>query len=185
MRMKLFDKFLLALMLLLLLALSLFIGCVALSVMPLSAVTEYLDGLLGWWGVNAYILGGIALLLFVITIRLFVASYSSGKDSNYTRLVITDTGEIAISIPTIKQITAAYISTKPEVVASASDIFPVKDGLLVRLRICMKEGVALPDFSKSVQSELKAHLETVTGLVVKEIRVNIDNNRSNYSGKGR
>lgn len=185
MRMKLFDKFLLALMLLLLLGLSLFVGCVALSVMPFSAVLEYFDRVLGWWDLNAYIFGGAALLLFIITLRLFVASYSSNKDFNYTRLVITDTGEIAISIPTIKQITAAFISTKSEVVASASDIFPVKDGLLIRLRICMKEGIALPDFSKAVQSELKAHLETVTGLVVKEIRINIDNNRSNYSGKGR
>jgi len=183
--MNLFDKFLLALMLLLLLALSLFIGCVAASVVSLPLVTDYLSNLTGRWDVNGYILGGIALVLFLIAVRLLVASYSGDKSHGYTRLSVTENGEIAISVPTIKQITAAFIATKPDVVASASDILPVRDGLLVRLRICMKEGVTLPEVTQAVQKELKAHLETVTGLVIKEIRVMVDNNRSNYSGKGR
>lgn len=185
MKMNLFDKFLLALMLLLLLAISLFLGCVAVSVIAPNMVTSYLDALIENWSINAYFVAGIALALFIITIRLFVASYSSGKDANYMRLVVTENGEIAISIPTIKQITAAFIATKPEILASASVILPIRDGLIVRVHVCPKEGTMLPDATRSLQKELKAHLEMVTGLTIKEIGVLVDTNRANYSGKGR
>jgi hypothetical protein len=185
MRMNLFDKFLLALILLLMLAASLFIGCVAASVVPLSVVTNFLDGLTGRWEVNTFIFGGIALLLFIIVIRLFVASYGGDKSQSYTRLSVTENGEIAISIPTIRQITAAFVATKPDIAASSSVIYPAKEGISVRLRICVKEGAILPEVTKAVQKELKAHLETVTGLVILNIKVEVDNNRSSYSGKVR
>jgi uncharacterized alkaline shock family protein YloU len=182
--MSIFDKFLLALVFLLLLALSLFAGCVALSIIPLSLVCEYLISLAGMWHINGWILGGIALVLFVVVIRLFVASYG-GKGRIYTRLAVTENGEIEISIPTIRQISGAFIATKPEILASNTTILPAKDGLTVLLRICVKEGSLLPDTSTSIQKELKAHLETVTGLAVKRVQVRVDNNRSDYAGKGR
>jgi hypothetical protein len=185
MRMNIFDKFLLAVILLILLAVSLFIGCIAVGLVPFSLVPEYLGSLNGMWSVNAWILGGIALVLFIVVIRLIVASYSGGSGAAYTRLSVTENGEIAISIPTIKQITAAFIATKQEVVASSSDILPVKDGLVVRLKICVKEGTVLPEVTAGVQKELKAHLESVTGLVIRQVAVLVDNNRSNYAGKGR
>lgn len=185
MKMNLFDKFLLAIILFMLLAVSLFIGCVAAGVVPLMTISNYLASVAGPWHVNGYIFGGVALVLFIISIRLLVANYSGDKSQSYTKLSVTENGVIAISIPTIKQITAAFIATKPDVAASASVILPVKDALVVRLRICVKEGVMLPDVTAAVQKELKAHLETVTGLTVKEIAVLVDNNRSNYSGKGR
>jgi hypothetical protein len=184
MKMNLFDKFLLALVLLLLLALSLFAGCIALPIVPLGIVTGYLDSLTGMWYVNRWILGGIAFVLFAIVIRLIAASYGR-RGMAYTRLAVTENGEIAISIPTIKQISGAFIANKPEILASNSSIFPAKDGLTVQLRICVKEGSLLPDTSTAIQKELKAHLETVTGLNVKQVQVHVDNNRSNYAGKGR
>lgn len=184
MRMNLFDKFLLALALLLLLVLALFIGCVAASLISLRFIGDYIITLDGMWNVNAWILGGVALVLFVVVLRLLAASYG-GRGLSYTRLAVTENGEIAISIPTIKQITAAFIANKPEIAASSSDILPAKDGLFVRVRICVKEGAVLPEVTGAVQKELKAHLETVTGLAVKQVAVMVDNNRSNYSGKGR
>lgn len=185
MRMNIFDKFLLALLLIVLLATSLFIGAVATGLIPLATVSNYITGMLGMWHINVWILGGAALLLFIIVIRLVVASYSAGSGQLYTRLSVTENGEIAISIPTIKQITSAFVATKPDVLASASVILPVKDSLIVQLRICVKEGTVLPDVTSSVQKELKAHLETVTGLSIRQVSVLVDNNRSSYSGKGR
>lgn len=185
MRMNLFDKFLLAVILLLLLAASLFIACVTAGVVPMGVVTNYLDNLTGRWDVNAIIFGAIALVLFVIVIRLVVASYGGDKSQGYTRLSVTENGEIAISIPTIRQITSAFVATKPDVAACAPVVFPLKDGISVRLRICVKEGSTLPDVTGTIQKELKTHLETVTGLVVKDVSVLVDNNRSNYSGKVR
>jgi hypothetical protein len=188
MRMNLFDKFLLAVVLLLLLAMSLFIGIVAVGLIPLNSISTYftsLSGELGLLQINALIFGAVALVLFVVVIRLLVANYSSSTNLSYTRLSVTETGEISISVPTIKQITAAFISGKPDVIASSSVILPTKEGLVVNLRICPKDGVILPDITVSVQKELKAHLETITGLEIKLITVMVDNNRSNYSGKVR
>jgi hypothetical protein len=185
MRMNLFDKFLLALLLLLLLAVSLFIGCIAVGMVSLSDVTVFFNSLDGRWDINAILFGAIALVLFIIVIRLFVASYSGDKSQSYTRLSITENGEISISIPTIKQIAAAFIATKTDVAASSSSIFTMKDGLVVRLKICVKEGTILTEVTSGVQKELKTHLETVTGLRIKEVRVLVDNDRSNYSGKVR
>lgn len=197
MRMKLFDKFLLALILLLLLATSLFMGCLAAGLVSYAGVIGFLTGMgifskdftpsaIGALSdVNSLIIGGAALVLFIVVIRLLVASYSGDRSQSYTRLSITENGEIAISIQTIKQIAAAFISTKPDIAASTSAILPMRDGLSVRVRICVKESTLLPDVTKALQKELKAHLETVTGLVIKEIGVLVDNNRSSYSGKGR
>jgi hypothetical protein len=182
--MNLFDKFLLALVLLLLLAASLFLGCVAATIVPLGVVSDYVGSLAGLWYINGWIIGGGALVLFVVVIRLFAASYG-GRGLEYTRLAATENGEISISIPTIKQIAAAFMANKPEIAASSSDILPTKIGLFVQLRVCIKEGSVLPEVTEAVQKELKAHLETVTGLTIKQIRVKVDNNRSNYAGKGR
>lgn len=185
MKMSLFDKFLLALLLIAMLALSLFIGSIAVGVLSWASITDCMSGWATRWDVNAFLFGAAALLLFVIVIRLLIASYSGDRTHSYTKLASTESGEIAISIQTIKQIAAAFMATKAEVVASASAILPVKDGLLVRIKICVKEGINLPDITTTVQKELKVHLETVTGLNIKEIGVLVDNNRSNYSGKGK
>lgn len=185
MKMNLFDKFLLALVLLLLLALSVFVGCMAVSLVPVSAVTGFLDSLVGYWAVNGYIFGAVALVLFVIVIRLFAASYGGDRSQAYTRLTATENGEIAISIPTIKQITAAFVANNPDVTASSSEVLSTKAGLVVRLQVCVKEGALLPDVTSGIQKDLKAHLETITGLAIRQIGVYVDNNRSNYAGKVR
>lgn len=189
MRMNIFDKFLLALILLLLLALTIFVGCIAAGVVPYDNVISFFKGLENDFGslsdINLLIVCALALVLFIVVIRLIVASYSGDKSQSYTRLAVTENGEISISIPTIKQIAAAFISGKPDIAASSSAILPVKDGLYVRVRICVKEGAILPDVTSGVQKELKAHLETVTGLVIRQVSVLVDNNRSSYSGKGR
>jgi hypothetical protein len=182
--MNLFDKFLLALVLLILLALSLFAGGVAVGLISLESVGTIIGNLGTVWNVNAFIIGGAALLLVIIVLRLFAASYG-GRGMAYTRLAVTENGEISISIPTIRQIAAAFIANKVEIAASSSEILPTKFGLYVNLRICVKEGSVLPEVTEAVQKELKTHLETVTGLVIKQVRVSVDNNRSNYSGKGR
>ena len=186
MRMNLFDKFLLALALLALLAASLFIGCIAANIVTLQSISVFLASLSDMWGAggNGWVFSGLALVLFLIVIRLFVASYGS-RGPAYTRLAITEHGEVAISIHTIKQITAAFVANKPEIAASSSEILPARDGLFIRVRICVKEGSALPEVTSAIQKELKAHLESTTGLIVKQITVLVDNNRSNYSGKVR
>lgn len=183
MRMTWIDKVLLALILLALLLASLFLLGVALTLIP-STVGDYIGSFALLWSVNRWILGGSALALLVIVIRLFAASYG-GRGMAYTRLAVTENGEIAISIPTIKQIAAAFMANNPEIVASSSDIMPTKLGLYVQVTVCVKEGSVLPEVTEAVQKELKAHMETVTGLVIKQIRVKVDNNRSHYSWKGR
>lgn len=197
MKMKLFDKFLLAIVLLLLLAVSVFIGLVTAGAVSYAGIIGYLSGLGifssdfsapaigGLSDVNRLIFGGVALLLFVVVIRLFFASYRGDKSQGYTRLSTTENGVIAISVPTIRQIASAFIATKPDVAACQPSVLPAKDGIAVNLRICVKEGSVLPDVTQAVQKELKAHLESITGLVVKDVHVYVDNNRSSYSGKAR
>jgi uncharacterized alkaline shock family protein YloU len=185
MRMSIFDKLLLMLVLIMFLALSFFLGAVALSLISLGAVSEFLTALLPVWSINSIIIGVIALVVFLMSVRLLVASYGTDRKQSYTRLSITDSGEIAISIPTIKQIVSSYLSTKQDITATSSVVIPARDGLIVRIRICVKEGSILPEITTSVQKELKAHLETITGLVIKEIGVLVDNNKGSYTGKVR
>ncbi len=181
--MKIVDKFLLVVALLALLALSLFLGCVALSVVPITGVAAYLNSLTGLWVGNALLIGAVALVLFVLVIRLFFAAFRKADRYVHVRLAQTEHGEVAIAIPTIKQIVAAFVATNPDIAASSSVVLPQADGLSLRLRVCPKEGVALPALTTALQADLKNHLTTVTGVPVKEIGVLVDNNRNSYSGK--
>lgn len=181
--MKLFDRFLLAVGLILLLALSVGLGCVALSVVPIAAVAEYLASLAGFWTINAFILGAAALVLFLLTVRLIVALLRKPERYAHVRLTNTENGEVAIAIATIKQIVSAFISLNPDILASSSVVLQAPEGLALRIRICPKEGTLLPGLTTSLQQDLKQHLATVTGLPVKEIGVLVDNNRASYSGK--
>ncbi len=185
MRMTIIDKFLLVLVLLFLLALSFLLGAVALSLVPLEGAVMFLQALQPVWSVNQWIIGGIALLVFLVAVRLLAASYGAGKGTPYTRLKTSENGEIAISIATLKQIVASYLATKPEVTASSSAVLEGKSGLLVRLRLCVKEGVALPELTTGIQTELKSHLETITGLTVHQIGILVDTNKPAGAGKGR
>lgn len=184
MKLTIFDKFLLLLVLLFLLALSFLLGAVALSLVPLGGVADFLLALLPVWAVNQWIIGAMALLVFVLAVRLVVAAYSPERRPPYTRLKLSENGEIAISIATIRQIVASYLAAKNDVTASSCAVLADKDALTLRLRLCVKEGVTLPELTTQVQTELKAHLETITGLTVQQIGILVDVNKP-ASGKGR
>ena len=68
--------------------------------------------------------------------------------------------------------------------ASTSVVLTDKSMLTLRLRLCVKEGVVLPELTTQIQTELKAHLEMITGLTVHEIGILVDTNKP-VAGKGR
>lgn len=184
MKLTIFDKFLLLLVLLFLLALSFLLGAVALSLVSLGGISDFLLALLPVWSVNQWIIGGIALLVFLLAVRLIVASYTPDRRAPYTKLKSSDNGEIAISIATIRQIVSSFLATKSDVTASTSVVLTDKGLLVLRLRLCVKEGVVLPELTTQIQTELKAHLETITGLTIREIGILVDTNKP-AAGKGR
>lgn len=180
MRFNFFDKFMLVLILLGMIALSAL--CIAMSMgfvtfemiaYPISIIT---NGLIG----NRLILGGAGVVLLAVALRLFVAMgkkrevKASAAAPTSAVMLSGENGTAYISIAAIDQLVQRHCRANAKVKECESVVIPVQEpgsGISIRLKLSVAPETVVPELSSSLQQSLKQYVESLSGVNVNAVDI--------------
>ncbi len=169
MKMRVFDRILLTIYTLIVILFSLMLLGIALNIFDYTLIGNLLSNNSG------LILGGIAVILFLASIRLLFAGYSRRKKAISTLLTNTELGVIRISINTLDTLTQKAVRSFQEVKDIKSVVLTDPDGIRIQLKINILPDIVMPELSKNIQQKVKEYVESLSGIAVKEVQIYIEN----------
>ncbi|MDR0840949.1 MAG: alkaline shock response membrane anchor protein AmaP [Christensenellaceae bacterium] len=180
MKATLFDKFLLLLVLLLLLAFAGVLACFALGLFlfPAAAVLlEMVEQQLGALNFQI-ILGAAALLVVLIALRLFVGFYGKRRDAKprtapvtAATIATTDFGVTEISLAAIDAMVQRHCRANNKIRETESVIAGKEGGIHIGLKLVLLNDANVPDTTAELQKSLKEYIESLTGILVHDISI--------------
>lgn len=172
MKIKVFDRILLFIYTLIVILLSLTLLGIALNIIDYRLVGDLLSN--ATYKSNAFILGAIAVVLFLASIRLLVAGFSRQKPVS-TLLMNTELGVIRVSVNTLDTLTQKAVRSFQEVKEIKSVVLSDPDGIRIQLKISILPDIVMPELSRNIQQKVKEYVESLSGIAVKEVQVYIEN----------
>ncbi len=127
-----------------------------------------------WAGENI-IFGAVAILLLIALILLVLGLRSPSKKESTAVLKGSEYGEILISIDALENMVLRVVQQIQGIKDVSRSVSYTADGLVVRIRIRVMPDVSLPGLSGELQSKTKEYLEEITGIVVHEVKVMVEN----------
>ncbi|NLU37242.1 MAG: alkaline shock response membrane anchor protein AmaP [Clostridiales bacterium] len=172
MKMRIFDRILLTLYTLFGIFLSVILFGIALNIIDYQVLLSKLSsGIHGW---DAFILGIIAVILFLVSIRLLIAGYTRRKSVS-ALLMNTELGIIRVSVNTLDTLTQKAVRSFQEVRDIKSLVLTEPDGIRVQLKVSILPDVEMPELTRNIQQKVKEYIESLAGIAVKEVQVYIEN----------
>jgi len=173
--MKVIDKVLLTIMIIVGIFTSLCILAVAWHAVPASFLNDWIYNFYHDF-TNTWILTGISLIIIVISLRLMIGGFSKSSNSKkYVSLSGEDNNSIRISIDTINVIAYKCVSALEGVKEITTKVVSSDDGITVLLNLGLIDGVSIPEKSAEAQAVARDNIVNLTGLTVNGISISIDN----------
>ncbi len=152
----------------------LFIGAalflLAVNFRLISGITVSLPG----WANETILLAAGAVFLLLALIALSIGLRSSKKIGNAV-IKGSEYGEVLISITALENMVLRVVQQTQGIKDVSRQVNYTTDGLVVRIHIRVMPDVPLPDLTSGLQAKTKEYLEEITGVVVHEVKVHIDN----------
>ncbi len=121
----------------------------------------------------AAVVGGGLLLVAVILLSLGLRS--TGKPVPDSVLQTSALGEIRITIVAMENMVLRVVQQIQGVKDGGRRVYPTPEGLVVQVKIKVMPDLELPGLVSELQEKVKGYLEQITGLVVHEVRVLVEN----------
>ncbi len=167
--MKIGERLLLVFMTLVFFALVVFIGC-CLWYAPVLVVVKYiLDKVFIKIAISA-----LLVLLLVLSVRSMFVSTKKAK-SNALMTATTNEGGIYINIDTISSLAKKAVKKVDGVRELTVKTNVVKEGVSVLVKAALVPEVVIPEVSAAIQQSVKCDIETLCGILVKDVNVQVDN----------
>ncbi len=181
MKVRVFDRILIFLVVLLLLALAGAIVLYAYGIVPVDTITFYLKAYQGYW-INTVIFTAVAAVLFLIALRLFVSACRRDvpkRQSNTAVIGLTESGSVTIALSTVQALAKQYVLSYPDVQTAHLWVKTLEQGTLdVSVKMAVNQGVNIPELTRQVQGGLCEMIQQTTGLKVETASVLVDNSIS-------
>ncbi|MDL2258540.1 alkaline shock response membrane anchor protein AmaP [Eubacteriales bacterium OttesenSCG-928-K08] len=188
MRKKLIDRIFLAILLIVTIVLALLLGVLALrvySVQDISGIVQYLYSNT----VNSIILGGAALILLLMSVRVM---FSGGEPKEQPKLASaliqsSELGDSYITLAAIDTMVQKHCQAYDGVRSVISEIncLPDDSGVRIGLRIGVLPDTEIPALIEGLQQSLKEYLERLSGMKVPEISVLVEDSAVPAPAKNR
>ncbi len=179
MRFNIFDKLLLVLLLLCVIALSALCVATAMGFVTFDMITAPIEvitnGLIG----NRLILGGGGVVLLAIAFRLFVAMGKKRDAGNAaasaptsTMIMSGDNGTAYMTISAIDSLVQRHCRANAKVRDCESVVVPAGESASgIRLKLSVAPDTVIPELSANLQQSLKEYIETLCGVSVNAIDI--------------
>ena len=126
------------------------------------------------WAADNVLLAIGSVFLLIALIFLSFGLRSSKKIGNAV-LKGSEYGEVLISITALENMVLRVVQQTQGIKDVSRHVSFTPDGLVVKVRIRVMPDVPLPGLINEVQSKTKEYLEEITGIVVHEVKVMVEN----------
>lgn len=126
------------------------------------------------WASETVLLAAGAGFLLLALIALSFGLRSSKKIGNAV-IKGSEYGEVLISITALENMVLRVVQQTQGIKDVSRQVNFTTDGLVVRIHIMVMPDVPLPGLISGLQSKTKEYLEEITGVVVHEVKVSVDN----------
>lgn len=179
MKVKLFDRILLALLLIVTIALSLLLILLAVRILPVANIQGFV-ALLYTGNTNAIILGASGLVLFIVSLKLMFAGGQKKEIQPTSTLVqATELGAAFITISAIDSMVQKHCRSNNRIRNVISAVHAVRDGgITVSVRLALMPDTDIPALTLELQKSLKEYVEKHSGINVREVGILIEDTAS-------
>jgi len=163
--MKTYEKALLALYSLLIMAIAIFIAAVSFEPVYLTVFSNYLSSNTG--RITAAI---VSLLFFIMGFKTLLSSFSK-KMPQLISIQTTDLGAVNITVTALDHLVSKAAKQIKEVKEIKSKVKPQTDGVLIFLNAGVSTESNLPFVTRELQDTIKGYIEQIAGINVLEVKV--------------
>lgn len=171
--MKIFDRVLLTIYTLIILAVSIGILFFSFGYITIEDAVQYLKGI--EYGIEFIaITAVIALLFLVVSLKLLFSGASKPKTRS-ALVKFTQLGVIRASLTTLESFTLKSARSFSEIKDVKCSILVESEGIRIVLTVMLMPDVKIPELTQKLQEEVKRYVESYSGIIVKEVQIYIDN----------
>lgn len=174
MKPRIFDRILLVLFMLVLIALG--IGFIAISLGFINAETlAYVAALPFASAANAWITAGIGALLVIIAIRLIIGMNRRAPKAKAPATIVVGKSELgtsSITLAAVDEMVQRHCATYPAVKQCSSVLSVSKENkLLIALRTILDAEANVPEVTGGLRASLTEYIQVLTGVTVGDISI--------------
>ena len=172
MKLKLFDRLLLTLTMLVLIAVAAVFIMMSLGYIGKDVMAYCVE--LAYYGVyNKLIVAGIGIVLFLIAVRLIYACWRRIKAPapRAAKVKIGESGAVLISNEALNAMIQRYCRQRQELKDLETAIFTEEEGMRISIKAVLMPEVIIPEFVSGLQAGLKEYVERCSGVNVTDIGV--------------
>lgn len=174
MKMRWFDRVLLVLGGLVLLALGVFVVLFASNVIRFADISMDILFKDAWQWMPLFILAGAVLTLMGIRIAFRPLWRRKDAQSRYYAVQSVDAGSVHISMQAIDHLIHKCIQYWPEILSTQIAIRGQQEAVTIRLRLTLRSDVRIPELIADVRTEVKDYVEECSGVKVERVEVVIE-----------
>ncbi len=119
-------------------------------------------------------ISAVLLILLVLSFRSMLVS-TEKKKSNSALAASTNEGGIYINLDTINELAAKAVKKIEAVREMKVKTLMAEDGANIAIKIALSPESVIPEVSAQVQQSVKSDIETLCGIAVKKINIQVDN----------
>ena len=168
-----FSKFLISLTLGIFGAVLLLLAAESWGIVPLSKFTNFPEDGPAFLRV---LLGILFVALCAGVIYVIIRALKLGKEldaGEMNLLTRSSAGESFISNEAVSELVQRILKKNKQIKSASCKVIPVEDGVNVQVRQTVYSGTDLNQLCTAVQSSIKQEIESVTGIPVRNVAVNI------------
>lgn len=175
MKLKLFDRFLLGILLIAAILVAFLLFGIAAQLIQEDVVNGFIS-LFYMFRHNALILAGSGLLLLLISVKLLFAGRTKKGDARPASALMrqTELGGTYIALEAIDSMVQKHCRVIPRVKDVHTTLQSTDTGITVGIRLCVLPDTDVVTLSGELQKSLKENIESLTGIQVNEIGVLVE-----------
>lgn len=184
MRIKLLDRILLSIFMVLMIAISLVVLACVWGVVPVANVRATVDYFVtGFWGRVWMITGSLIVLL--VSIKLLFMHEPAKRTPQAALIKNGELGTVSITIQALDTLVQKAVHSVPGVRDAISQITVLPQGLSILLRLSFMPDVVIPEITETIQKTVKDFVQAHAGVAILEIRISVDSTAGALSQKSR
>jgi len=118
---------------------------------------------------------GVAVIVFLVSLRFFFLSFSRGGPAVPSINQKTELGDIRISVETVENLALKAAARTRGVRDLRARVRVAESGLQIMIRAFVDGDGSIPALSEEIQRNVSQHIEDATGIPVSEVSVFIAN----------
>lgn len=183
--MRIIQRIFLTLLMIFLIAAAAALALIACNVIPLDNMQAFVYVVYNV-PINAWLIALAAVVLLVMSlVVLFGGRRKAGKQpASATALIrASDIGATYIAVSAIDTMVQKNVRSNQRVKDCHSRVVSEENCVAIHLRISLMPDTNIVELTENVQTELKKYIETLTGIIVREIHILVDSVNINMGAR--